>query len=354
MEECKILNVKDEQAWNEYFNLLSKSKQDVYFTPQYYKLHEEHGDGKAKCFVFIKDNDFALYPFLINSINELGYKTNVECFDIQGAYGFNGVISTSNESSFKTGFKESFHEFCKQENIITEFTRFHPLIRNESFSEYMEIIGVREMVLLDLCNEYDFIWNKCYSSVNRNMIRKAVNQNISASASDKIEDYHDFIDIHDQTMKNVGAEKYFYFSENYFLKFRELLNKQHRLVVAKKDGKSICAMLLFINGDYAHYHLSGRVKEYSNTGVNNLILDEAIKIAKQEGCKMFHLGGGNSNEANDSLLKFKSDFSKQRVMLQIGKKIHNHDVYNQIVNQWSEKFPEKAVMYKNFVLKYRY
>jgi hypothetical protein len=45
----------------------------------------------AKCFVYQKGSNITLYPFLINSVNALGYNLDKEYFDIQGAYGYNGV-----------------------------------------------------------------------------------------------------------------------------------------------------------------------------------------------------------------------------------------------------------------------
>ena len=59
------------------------------------ELYENNGDGKAQCFVFEENDEIALYPFLINSVNELGYDLDNEYFDIQGAYGYNGAVSSS-------------------------------------------------------------------------------------------------------------------------------------------------------------------------------------------------------------------------------------------------------------------
>lgn len=99
-------------------------------------------------------------------------------------------------------------------------------------------------------------------------------------------------------------------------------------------------MILFIYGDYAHYHLSARKREFSKFAVNNHFLDNAIKVAKEQGCKTFHFGGGLSSDINDSLLSFKGYFSKQRSMFYFGKKVHNKKIYNQVVEQWKEKYPD--------------
>ncbi len=354
MSNFEILRLTDSEKWNHYLHRLPFEQQDIYFTPEYYQLYEDHGDGIAQCFVFKKENDIALYPFLINSVNALGYDLDNQYFDIQGAYGYNGIVSTSCKDTFISLFYSSFDDYILINNIITEFTRFHPIIRNDLFTVDMNVIKDRNTVLLDITKEYDYIWNNCYSSINRNMIRKALKNNICISISDHDDDYVLFFDIYKQTMQSIGAEKYYYFSENYFKSIKTLLFNNHKLIIAKVDGKIICAMILMFYGRYAHYHLSGRLKEFSYTGVNNLILDEAIKIAKGEGCSFFHFGGGRTNLQNDSLLKFKLNYSKDKLTFYFGKKVHNRIIYDEVVKQWHERYPEKTEKYKNLVLKYRY
>jgi hypothetical protein len=354
MGNFRIIDLHDQCKWKRYFQRLPYEQQDIYFTQEYYQLYEDLGDGKAQCFVFERDGEIALYPYLLNSINELGFDLGQKYFDIQGAYGYNGVISSSYEADFISFFFSAFNEYVFNNNIVAEFVRFHPIIKNHIFSVNMDVIEDRETTVLDLTKDYDFIWNSCYSGINRNMIRKAIKNNISISISNLDSDYQLFFDIYLQTMKNIGVEKYYYFSEKYFMNIKRLLLNNHKLILAKKNNEVICAMILMVRGKFAHYHLLGRKKEFSNTGVNNLILDEAIKIAIHENCAIFHFGGGATKAKNDTLLKFKSNFSKNRLTFYVGKKIHNLKIYNEIIMQWGEKNPEKKELYKNMILKYRF
>ena len=116
-----ILDLSNSSEWNNYLNRLPIEQQDVYYTPEYYSLYQNNGDGIAYCFVFEKGNDIALYPFLMNSVNDLGYKLAKPYFDIQGAYGYNGVVSSSFEKIFIDGFYQEFNSYCEQQNIIAEF-----------------------------------------------------------------------------------------------------------------------------------------------------------------------------------------------------------------------------------------
>lgn len=96
----KILTLDDSLEWSRLLSQFPSERKDVYFTPEYYFLYEAYGDGVATCFVFEKEGEIALYPFLINPITTLGYKLDKEYYDIQGAYGYNGIITSSEDADF--------------------------------------------------------------------------------------------------------------------------------------------------------------------------------------------------------------------------------------------------------------
>lgn len=350
----KVLNNIKNNEWDKFIKLLPLNQQDIYFTPEYYELYEKNGEGKAKCFVFEQNGEIALYPFLINSVNELGYNLDNEYFDIQGAYGYNGVISSSNDREFINDFYKSFDKYCSENNIIAEFTRFHPLLSNYKFSEQnLNVVFDRQTISLDLTKDYDNIWKEEYSGKNRNMIKKAEKLGVTSNISQDENDYTNFIELYAETMKNVGATDYYYFDKTYFSNIRKGLNNNQYLIVSKINDEFVGGMILFIYGDYAHYHLSARKREYGKYAINNHFLNYAVKIAKEQGCKSFHFGGGTGSDENDTLFKFKSNFSTQRGEFHFGKKIHNLEIYNKVVQQWEKQNHQKAEQYKNQLLKYR-
>ena len=175
----EILSLKDTRKWENYFNQLPVKQQDIYFHPKYYKVYKEYRDGDPMCFIYLSDGELALYPFLRNPINSDDFSLNDEYFDIQGAYGYNGVVSSSYESTFVNGFHQAFSEFCNKENIIAEFTRFHPLLENHLFSnKHLTVIKDRKTVWLELKADKETRWKDSYSGNNRNMIRKALKNEI--------------------------------------------------------------------------------------------------------------------------------------------------------------------------------
>ncbi|OQY05518.1 MAG: hypothetical protein B6I20_01170 [Bacteroidetes bacterium 4572_117] len=350
----EFLSLNEIEKWNRYFYQLPSNQQDIYFSPEYYKIYEQYGDGEAFCFVFKKGTDIAIYPFLKNPIDKDVFKLDKQYFDIQGAYGYNGVISSNYEAGFIDEFYNSFNSFCADERIIAEFTRFHPIIGNHSFSEkHLETFINRKTVVLDVNRDIEQIWKDSYSSKNRNMLRKAEKNGVLVLTSDDIDDYIAFYDLYLKTMKEVGSLEYYYFSEDYVKNFKSFLAGKQKLILAKYEDKIIAGMLLMIENQYAHYHLSCRDLNYSSLAGNNHILDKAIRIAIDSGAKYFHFGGGNNNDEKDPLFKFKANFSKETGDFYIGKKVHNNEVYSQVCNIWERKYPKLANKYTNFLLKYK-
>ena len=335
--------------------MLSKlplDQQDIYFTPEYYSTYENTGYGKAKCFVFYLDDKIALYPFLINSVNSKGFSLDEEYFDIQGAYGYNGIITNCNDNLFISEFYKNFDQFCLKNNVIAEFLRFHPLLENYKFaSNSMGIIKNRETISLDITKDINTIWIEQYNPKNRNKIRKAHKNNFKVKIDS---DINLFYNIYKSTMKRIDADSFYFLSFEYFkLIEKELKNNSRFLFVYDEEKNCYCAMILFIYKNYSHYHLSGRNPDFNNNCVNNFILDEAVKISQIANAKTFHLGGGMSNHQNDTLFKFKSNFSKDKNDFYIGKRIHNKDIYEKVIDQWRNKFKSHE-NYDHLLLKYYY
>lgn len=357
MGTFSILTTNDDVKWNALLATLPIDQQDIYFSPEYYKLYEEIDDGKAKCFVFQKDNDLIMYPFLINSINCLGYDLDKDYHDIQGAYGYNGIVTSTASENILSEFHKAFSSYCNDNNIIAEFTRFHPILKNERYANNCTtVIKDRETVFIDLANAYSDIWEEEYSSKNRNMIRKSVKlgYKIEILESPEEKDLNTFIDIYYYSMNMTNAEKYYFFDKEYFRNiFKYLKGKAYLFNVLDNESHVVCSSIFLRYGDYFHYHFSGRNQKADNS-TNNFLLDRAVNFAQNTGAKYFHLGGGRSTKTDDSLLKFKKSFSKETLAFYIGKKIHNQPIYDQVVAQWNNKYPEKIEKYKNHLLKYRY
>lgn len=347
----KILSLSAASEWKSILNSLPSEQQDVYFSPSYYSLYQHNGNGEARCFVFEEDKDIILYPFLINPITPLGYALDKEYYDIQGAYGYNGIVTSCKDTGFIAHFHDCFDVFCQENDIIAEFSRFHPLLNNQELaSPKMKTFYSRHTVKLDLTQSLDDIWMKSFSSKNRNVIKKAQKDGVFVVESN---DYELFRQMYDQTMRNVDAEAFYFFPKSYYDEFEKNFGEDLLLCFAMFEGKPISGSMFMLCKDYAHYHLSGRDKDYYKIAANNVVLWYGIQKAKECGCKWFHFGGGTTGKEDDPLLHFKHNFSRDDGAFYFGKRVHNKKVYDSIVTQWQDKYSESYDSHGVMLLGYR-
>ncbi len=150
---------------------------------------------------------------------------------------------------------------------------------------------------------------------------------------------NEFIRIYRENMNRVKAEQYLYFNDAFFDSvFNNLPIIQF---VVFKQEIMIASFLCLLKNSYLHGYLSASREEYLKFKPNNLLYDEVINFCYNNDVKKIHFGGGRSNSEDDSLLKFKMNFSKSTADFYIGKKIHNKKIYDEVIRQWEKKNPKK-------------
>ena len=336
----KILTSAKKKDWNNALKKLPIDQQDIYYTPEYYELYENYGDGKAQCFVFEKDGDIALYPFLLNSVNELGYELNKEYFDIQGAYGYNGVVSSFYDETFIDAFFKVFNKYCIENNIIAEFTRFHPILNNHQFSlDYFNVLFDRSIVYIDVNKSYDELWGDLQRTTRKQINRCYKRYNFKVDVlEDESYDLNVFENIYTKSMVRVHSSKYLYFNHQYF---EQLLNLPTTIqYIVWKDNHPISTIIALKGSKILHGHLGGTRDEYLTYSPFSMLYWEMIKTAKKQDKNYVQVGGGNTTAENDKLLVYKKHFSSTENNFHIGKKIHNQEIYDQVQTQWQSKYPE--------------
>lgn len=347
----KHLTLQDRVEWNKILSKLSKDKKDVYFTPEYYSLYQEYGDGKACCFVFEKEGEIVLYPFLKNPITPLGYELDREYYDIQGAYGYNGVIASTTDKGFISDFWEAFDTWCQDNDVIAEFMRFHPVMRNHLLGEgHFKLIHDRNTVYLDLTQSEEDIFAG-FDKGTRQHIRKAAKSIEIRPAERNEENVQIFNRIYRENMEHVNSIPYLFFNLQHFHNMFEM--ESIEFFIAWQGDTPIACYSGLVSEEYYGNYLRASLTEYNRTGVNTLMYWSMIQSAKAHGCHYVHFGGGTSGDPDNSLLHYKMNFSKTLSEFWIGKKIHNQVVYDKIVDQWKQKHPESYEAHKVMLLGYR-
>lgn len=326
----KVYTLNESIEWDNIVK--SFSQYDVYWLSGYVKAFKIHGDGEPLLFFYEDSNTRGINVVMKRDIADdkhfVGKIEKGKYYDFSTPYGYGGWLIEGNDSN--TLFNE-YEKWCKDNSIISEFVRFHPVIGNQIYSENnYEVIPLGNTVVLDLSSE-ETIWSNI-TSKNRNMIRKAQKNDIKIYHDSNLETYNTFREIYNKTMDKDNADRYYYFESEFYESVCNDLKENVEVFYAVKDDKVIASSIMLMANEMINYHLSGSLKEYSSLAPSNLLLYETAIWGCNNGYKTFYLGGGVGS-GEDSLYKFKKSFYRLDEVnrFYIGKKIFNKEKYNELI-----------------------
>lgn len=323
MYKIELLDVFNPQ-WDDIVK--SFPNYDVYYLKGYVKPFQLHGDGEPILFLYESDRLRAIYVFMKRDLGN-GY------FDVVTPYGYGGVLFDGDINHENLDeFINAFSSQMKDENIVDNFVRYHPVLENaEAMRSISTVIDLGKTISMDLAS-IELIWANI-TSKNRNMIRKAEKNGITIKHTTDLKFFEDFKRIYDATMLKDNAEKYYYFSPSFYESLHKELSNNFKLFYAELEGEIISmSIMLFANG-HMHYHLSGSLLEYRNLAPSNLLLYKAACWGCEQGFKDLHLGGGLGS-GEDGLYKFKAGFNRNAShQFSIGKQIFDEDKYQKLVEE---------------------
>lgn len=343
------MEIEIARNWNRWLDYFQASERDVYFEEAYVKLYEDD-HNEAMCCVCKENNQILLFPFLCRKFIYDG-KVN---YDFETAYGYGGPITNTVDPVFIERALKVFRNYAEENNYVAGFVRFHPLLNNRSYyGRIGTVIDDRQTVAMDLCLSEESIWAEEIHTQNRNVIRKGIKNGLTFIIDNDFCYLEDFLRLYNQTMQKLNADDFYLFKRSYYEHLVSNLKNSFLGVVSYED-KIVSAAIFFYSGKYGHYHLSGSDVDALFLSPNNYMLYQAALELKRRGVEKFHLGGGTTSYEDDSLLRFKGRFSRQRFQFSIGKTIFNPGLYRQLCEEWELKFPDKKEKYGRFLLKYKY
>ncbi len=309
---------------------------DVYWLSGYVKAFQIHGDGEPLLFFYEDKTTRGINVVMKRDVaNDERFKGKIEeglYFDFATPYGYGGWII---EGEDREGLFQAYCQWLGKNGIISEFVRFHPMVKNhEAARSFYEVIQLGKVVHMELSTP-EGIWDNIISK-NRNMIRKAIKNDVVIYNGRFPEIYEKFRTIYNGTMDKDNAEDYYYFRPEFYQSVLEDLPYNAQVFWAEKDGQVIAASIMIGANGYLNYHLSGSLREYSSLAPTNLLLYEAALWGYANGYKTLYLGGGVGS-GEDSLFKFKRAFYKGDINhFFIGKRIYNQEKYDELLGMRAE------------------
>lgn len=298
---------------------------DVYYLSGYVKAFQIHGDGEPQLLYYETEKLKAIYVYMKRKTAIEGY------YDSVTPYGYGGVLFEGETSDGNLRvFWEAYVEKMKEEGIVDNFVRYHPVLANATpMKQISTVIDLGKTVAFDLSSE-EVIWSNI-TSKNRNMIRKAEKNGIEIRHGKDMELFKAFKRIYNATMEKDHAEKYYFFEDAFYESIHRDLHNNYEMFYAVLNGEIIAMSIMLFANDQMHYHLSGSLAEYRYLAPSNLLLYKAALWGREHDYKTFHLGGGVGS-GEDNLYKFKAAFNRNSdYQFSIGKEIFDQEKYDELV-----------------------
>jgi lipid II:glycine glycyltransferase (peptidoglycan interpeptide bridge formation enzyme) len=344
MTKIKVIEAKNTAEWD---SVLSQvGEYDTYHCADYHLLAESLGEGTPVLLAYNEGDRCAALPLLLRNIPSAKSLIGSPWRDATSVYGYPGVITScsSEDPQFAASFQWALREKLNELNVVSVFSRLHPVIDTSWLLRGMAQIA----------NHGDTIWINLTETEedqmastrtdHRRHLRHAAKVGMNFRNDPEFLGMDDFKAMYFETMKRNNASPYYYFSDLYFETLRTRLASTTRLFFAELNGRPVSATIIFITGKYLQYHLNGTPTEYMNLGCSRYILNEIRKWGKRNGYNWMNLGGGVSSQV-DSLFQFKSGFSKIRRPFQSVRMILNSDVYADLSRAHESRRGECAVEY---------
>jgi len=325
-----VLTLDRSEEWDAIVR--SFKRHDVYWLSGYVKGFEIHGDGFPLLLYYEDKGIRGINVLMKRDIAEDNRFINLipkgQYFDVSTPYGYGGWIieGIDNKQLFS-----AYESWAQNNGIISDFVRFHPLVKNHAVcSGFYDIVELGEVVHMDLSSP-EAIWDNI-TSKNRNMIRKAEKNNINVFNGRFPHIFNEFRSIYNSTMIRDEADEYYFFEEKFYDSLLYDLSQNAQVFWAEKEGTVIAAAIILVENGFMNYHLSGSRREYSSLAPTNLLLYTASLWGYANGCSSFYLGGGVGS-GEDGLFKFKRAFNKgESNSFYIGKKIFDNIKYEELLN----------------------
>jgi hypothetical protein len=328
-----IYTLDDKEKWQNIVD--SFNNNDIYYYPEYVQAYKVNGDGEPILIHYFDGNIEALNVVIKRDLSKIDkFKSTIEpntIFDFITPYGYGGILFKKKYSNkdIKFFFNE-YKLFCKKNNVVTEFIRFHPILRNYlNIEKHIEIIDAGPTVCVSTTN-FNQSWTN-FSSKNRNVIRKSQRNGVEIYWGLSKELLKEFKRLYKETMDKDLADQYYYFSESFFESLISDLKYKMLFFYAKFDGKIISISSIMIHKNLIHYHLSASDKNYRHLSPTNLLLSEVVRYASENNIQKLHLGGGLGGR-QDNLYNFKKSFNRlDDYSFKVGKIVYNTDLYKNLV-----------------------
>lgn len=342
------------QAAAEWRRRIRDMPHDFYHLPEYHRLAERAGEGKAALFAYSEGGANILMPLLLRPIATVDglERAGSGLFDATSVYGYPGPLTEDGmpPSSAIGGFQRSLTNALQDMKVVSVFSRTHPLISNlECLRGLGEIRHQGRTVSMDLAIADDEAFHGFRPNHRRN-IKNLIREGYTSSIESVDRSKDEFIEIYHQNMKRVNSSSEYFFGRKYFDDLMKIDGIS--LMSCRKNGIMTAGAILSHTGVIAQYHLGATCDDWLKQAPMKLVFNEARRWARERGCSLLHLGGGLGS-SEDALFHFKAGFSNRFHTFSTWRWIVAPERYRTLQAERRIRFPLESDRPDNFFPAYR-
>lgn len=301
---------------------------DMYHTFDYHAAQSSE-ESSPMLLTYRQSGHLIALPLLRRHVHALGAEAGEALTDFTSVYGYGGIVASPGAGQAATGFREALIRWAQAEQVVSVFTRLHPLIETGHMLDALgQCRAVGTTVSIDLsASEEEQIGR--YRKQNRYDLRRLRQAGVTATELNGEAGLDAFLAIYTETMDRLNAQQNYYFSREYFRSMLTASDYNTVILGAEFEGELVAAALFTECRGIAQYHLSGVVSRALSQSPTRLLLDEGRRWAVARGAAQLHLGGGLGGQ-EDLLFRFKAGFSPDRHKFEVWRWVPNEPLYRQV------------------------
>ena len=153
--------------------------EDIYYQKEYISLYLKDEEEIVE-FNYSQGDFFFINIAIKKPIKKIGEIILEEkYFDIETAYGYGGIYCNTNDDLFLKKALKNYREYCKDNQVIADFSRIHPFNSTHKYiKEYYNLyVFDRKTISVDTALSNPERWSN-YSAKVRNILRKCKSLNL--------------------------------------------------------------------------------------------------------------------------------------------------------------------------------
>lgn len=326
----EVFTTSESDQWNAALDDIGEY--DFCHMAAFHRLAELRGEGEAVMPVYREGDHIIAFPLLFRDINipaaeHFGEKLR----DATCVYGLTGPLASSTNIPERVikNFQQHLDDFFEQNQIISVFSRIHPLINHSHLlSGYGETIERGILLAIDTTPPPD-VQYKRYRRNHKKHIEQSKEMGFTCEKVG-IEHLNNFIDIYYETMDRVNAEKFYYFDRQYFnFMMREMSDTTHLFICRDKET-IISAVLCTECKGIMQLYLGGTINDYVHLSPTKFLYNAAREWGNEIGVKAIQMGGGTNASRDDNLYNFKMGFGCEEHVYSTWRHIVNPETYDSL------------------------